>query len=55
MNENDKPGPWNLMLIFLADVESVFVPTKIGELWGREVDIQHRVIEQTTEQNNERS
>ncbi len=52
---NDRPGPFNLMLIFSADVESVFVPMGIGELWGREIDIQHRTIEQTTKQNNERS
>ncbi len=51
---NDRPGPFNLMLIFSADIESVYVPTEIGELEGREIDIQHQTIEQTTKQNNER-
>lgn len=54
MNENDKPGPWNLMLIFSDGIESVFIPTKIGELSGREIDIVHRTIAQTTTQDNER-
>ncbi len=49
---NDRPGPFNLMLIFSAGVESVFVPTKIGELSGREIDIIHRTTEHTKEQRN---
>ena len=52
---NDRPGPFNLMLIFSADVESVFVPMGIGELAGREIDIQHRTIAQTTTQEQDRS
>ena len=38
------------MLIFSADIESVFVSTKIGALDGREMDIEHRLTVQTTKE-----